>query len=74
MSNDIDELMNRDPLNLKNSDIETIIAYHRQQRGAFDQGQQPKKKVENQVDLSSVMKVLKAAAPVEAPIKRRKLT
>ena len=69
--NDINTLMDMDPLSLKNSDIETIIAYHRAQRGAFDQGQQPKKKVEPQVDLSSVMKAL---APTAPPMKRRKLT
>lgn len=69
--NDINTLMDMDPLSLKNEDIETIIAYHRAQRGAFDQGQQPKKKAEPQVDLSSVMKALAPAAP---PMKRRKLT
>lgn len=69
--NDINTLMDMDPLNLKNEDIETIIAYHRAQRGAFDQGQKPKKKVEARVDLSSVMKAL---VPTAAPMKRRKLT
>lgn len=69
--NDINLLMDQDPLNLSNQDIETIVAYHRAQRGAFDQGQQPKKKAEPQVDLSSVMKAL---APTAPPMQRRKLT
>lgn len=69
--NDINLLMDKDPLDLANEDIETIIAYHRAQRGAFDQGQQPKKKAEPQVDLSSVMKAL---APMAPPMQRRKLT
>lgn len=69
--NDINLLMDKDPLDLKNTDIEDLIAYHRAQRGAFDQGQQPKKKAEPQVDLSSVMKAL---APTAAPMQRRKLT
>lgn len=68
--NDINTLMDMDPLSLKNSDIETIIAYHRQQRGAFDQGQQPKKKVEHQVDLSTIVKAIAAPQP---PMQRRKL-
>lgn len=70
MSSDIDELMNRDPLDLKNEDIETIIRYHRQQRGAFDQGKKPEKKEEHTVDLSSVMAAL---TPPQIPIKRRSL-
>lgn len=72
--NDINRLMDLDPLQLQNADIETIINYHRQQRGAFDQGQQPKKKTEAvAVDSSSMMKALKASVAVEAPIKRRSL-
>lgn len=70
--NDINRLMDLDPLNLSNSDIETIIAYHRAQRGAFDQGQKPKK-AESTVDLSSVMKALKASVPEAPPMKRRSL-
>lgn len=72
--NDINRLMDLDPLDLKNEDIEALISYHRQQRGAFDAGQQPKKKAEAPVvDTSSMMKALKASAPVEPTITRRKL-
>jgi len=72
--NDINRLMDLDPLDLKNEDIEALISYYRQQRGAFDAGHQPKKKAEAPVvDTSSMMKALKASAPVEPTITRRKL-
>ncbi len=72
--NDINRLMDLDPLSLANADIEALIAYHRQQRGAFDQGQQPKKKPEGQsVSLSSMIKALAPTTPVAPTITRRRL-
>lgn len=70
MMNDINLLMDKDPLDLKNEDIEDLIRYHRQQRGAFDQGKKPEKKEEHTVDLSSVMAAL---TPVQPLMQRRKL-
>lgn len=38
MSNDLDELMDKDPLSLSSQDIDTIIAYQRNQRAQREAG------------------------------------
>lgn len=73
--NDLDTLMSRiDEINAKSADelssddIDTIIAYHRRQRQRKASGEKPTKP---KVDLSGIMKSLKASGPQPEPIKRR---
>ena len=56
MPNEIDQLMDLDPLELSSKDKDGIIAYYRKQRGAFESGVKPKKSGEaiNIVELGLV--------------------
>ena len=51
MTRDLDELMNEDPLNLSEQDIDDIIAYNRKARGEFDDGKKVAKPSGPKVDL-----------------------
>jgi len=68
MSNDLDELMSRDPLELSSQDIDAIIDFHRKARARRASGEKvTKPKIDVQEILSKTM-----AKPVDAnPIKRR---
>ena len=70
--NDLDELMDRDPLNLSAQDIDDIVAYHRRQRARRASGEKPEKNTAGpKIDLSSIIKSLK---PAEAkPVITRRL-
>lgn len=66
----IDELMDLDPDNLTNEDIDSIIAYERKQRGLFDSGIKPKKAEgeKKQLNVSGILAGLRGEEPaVEAP-------
>lgn len=66
MANELDELMNKDPLQLSARDIDDIIKYQRKQKADFDAGIKPKKGDAMPISLEE----LGLAVPVE-PIKRR---
>lgn len=73
MANEIDLLMDLDPLSMSARDIDSIIAYHRQNRANAEAGIKPKKETGPKVSLDSVMGSLLAAKP-KAPtvlVKRR---
>lgn len=65
----LDELMNRDPFDYSNADLDEIIAYHRQQRRNLEAGIKPKKEEGPKVSLDAVMasltqnEVVSVAAP-----------
>ena len=58
MSNDLDELMARDPLELSAQDIDKIINYHRTARARKASGEKPVRTSSSNVDLSEVSKKL----------------
>lgn len=68
--NTIDELMDRDPLQLTSQDIDAIIAYHRKARASAN-GKRPKKDSGPAPDLTELLTNL-GAAPVAAPTIRRR--
>lgn len=70
MANELDILMDKDPMMLSAQDIESIIAYQRRARANFEAGVKPKKETGPKQSLEGVLNVL-APAPVAAPIKRR---
>ncbi len=62
---ELDELMSRDPLDLSAADIDSIIAYQRQQRakretGSNGRAKKPKPEATGTIDLAAL---LKATAP-----------
>jgi len=73
MTNDLDELMDRDPLQLSSQDIDKIIAYQRQYRSKLEtgslKGKKAKVEFKGKIDLSALLGA-PAAAPVST-IKRR---
>jgi len=68
--NDLDRLMNEDPLNLSSQDIDQIILLQRKARQNFEAGVKPKKETGPKMD---IMEALKASVPVVKDIPRRKL-
>lgn len=71
MTNDLDLLMSRDPLDLSDQDLAAIIAYHRAQRARRAAGEKPTKPTSATVDISAITnKLIKAAQPT-VTIKRR---
>lgn len=70
MANELDILMDRDPMLLSAQDIDSIIAYQRRARANFEAGVKPKKETGPKQSLEGVLNVL-APAPVAVPIKRR---
>jgi len=51
MTRELDDLMNLDPLELSEQDIDDIIAYQRKARGDYDDGKPNKKATGPKVDL-----------------------
>lgn len=69
MANEIDALMQLDPLELSAQDLDAIIAYQRKQRLAYASGTLPRKgSTPNPIDLGAI-----GLAPAAKPIKRRKV-
>lgn len=61
--NDLDELMDRDPLDLSAQDIDDLIRYHRKQRARRASGEKPLKNTAGpKIDLTQIIKSLKPAA------------
>lgn len=71
VGNEIDWLMNLDPLEMTDDNIDKIILYQRKQRVQFELGVKPKKEQGPAQDLSNVLQALIPAAPEVAKIKRR---
>ena len=68
MANEIDELMDQDPLSLSSRDLDKIILYHRQRRADLEAGKKPKREAGPGLKLDLVQLGLKK---VEEPMKRR---
>jgi hypothetical protein len=71
MSNDLDELMSRDPLSLSEADLSAIIAYHRNQRSRKAAGEKPIKSSPTSIDISDIAKKLITSSTPTVSIKRR---
>ena len=73
MANEVDSLMDLDPLSLTASDIDAIIAYHRKNRANAAAGIKAKKETGPKKDLSEALKGMfaEAPAPVVTGIRRR---
>ena len=68
-TNDLNELMSRDPTDLSTQDIDKIIAYHRQQRARRAAGEKIEKP---KVDLSGILNKIQITKPKpEVKITRR---
>lgn len=70
---DLDELMDRDPLELSSQDLDAIIAYQRKHRANLEGGKGKAKKEQGpglKLDLAALGLVAKPTA-VEPTIKRR---
>lgn len=61
MSNELDELMDRDPMELSAQDIDKIISWHRQQRATYEAGGKIAKPAGQKIDL-------KALGLIKAPV------
>ena len=69
MPNEIDALMQLDPLELSAQNLDDIIAYQRKNRLAYASGTLPRKgSTPNPIDLGSI-----GLTPEAKPIKRRKV-
>lgn len=55
MPNEIDELMDLDPLSMTPTDIDKIIAYHRQNRANAEAGIKPKKETGPKAKLEGLL-------------------
>ena len=51
MANEIDFLLNEDPLKLSEQDLDKIIAYQRKAQGMYESGEKMEKKQGPKVDL-----------------------
>jgi hypothetical protein len=69
MANEIDTLMDLDPLELTSTNIDAIIAYHRKARGA---GAKPKRDDGPKADISEVLKGMFDIPPAPAAGVRRR--
>lgn len=70
MTNEIDDLMDLDPLLLSDQNIDTIIAYQRKQRAMVESGVKPKRPTGPKVTLD--LAKLGLAKVLDAPtVKRR---
>ena len=56
MSNELDRIMDLDPLSLSDQDLEKIVAYERKMQGDFEAGVKPKKSGSEKgpIDLSAL--------------------
>lgn len=66
MTRELDDLMNLDPLELSEQDIDDIIAYQRKARGEHDDGKKSTKTQGPRIDLAELGLVAKPE-----PMKRR---
>lgn len=66
MANELDELMDKDPLEMTSDDLAAIVAYHRRQRLRVTSGEKPADDAKPKVDLKML-----GLIPQGAPIKRR---
>ena len=78
MANEIDELMDMDPMDMSEGHLDAIIAYHRNNRAQLASGGKPKKETGPKKELASVLKNILGPAkatplPPEQQITRRKL-
>ncbi len=69
---ELDELMSRDPLELSAQDIDSIIAYQRQQRakretGANGRAKKPKPEATGTIDLAALLKATGSAPKPTLP-------
>lgn len=71
MANEIDLLMDLDPLEMTSANIDQIIAYHRQNRANAEAGIKPKKDSGPKVKIDLQALGLSAAKAPSAEIKRR---
>ena len=74
MANEVDSLMDLDPLDLTAENIDAIIAYHRKNRANAAAGIKAKKETGPKKDLSEALKGMFAEAtpaPVSTGIRRR---
>lgn len=73
MANEIDTLMDLDPLELTSTNIDQIIAYHRKNRAMIASGAKPKRESGPKVDISAALQGLLAQEPkpVVSGIRRR---
>lgn len=71
MANEIDTLMDLDPLELTTSDLDTIIAYHRRNRANAEGGVKPKKESGPKISLDNVLKTLVKPQAAASEFKRR---
>jgi hypothetical protein len=69
-ANEIDRIMNLDPLNLSDADLDKIILYERIARAKIELGVKPKKEVAK-IDIGKILASLAPAAPEKPTIKRR---
>ena len=67
MTRELDDLMNLDPLELSEQDIDDIIAYQRKARGEYDDGKPSKKTEGKKVDLVQ-LGLVKAPEPMKRRI------
>lgn len=65
MANELDRLMDLDPLELSSQDLDAIISYYRKSRQNYELGVKPKKagSEENKASLDSLIKGMAPAAP-----------
>lgn len=75
MSNDLDLLMDADPLGLSDQDIDKIIAYHRQQRANREAGgaKRASKDTGPKLDIAALLGGMVKAEPKAAPLTRRRI-
>ena len=71
MANEVDTLMDLDPLDLTAEHIDGIIAYHRKNRANAAAGIKPKREAGPKIDISSIMAGLTPAPKAAATIRRR---
>lgn len=71
MANELDELMDLDPLELSAKDLDSIIAYHRQKRADRADGIKPKRESGPKVGLGDLVKGMIKEPKVEVTVKRR---
>ena len=72
MANEIDTLMDLDPLELTAADITSIIAYHRKARANLASGVKPKREAGPAVDISDALKGMFEIAETAKPTIRRR--
>lgn len=64
MTKELDDLMNMDPLELSEQDIDDIIAYQRKARGEYDMEGKPQKAQGKKIDLVA-LGLVKAPEPIK---------